>query len=198
MYKSGLYGLFVILLALAACSSPAPTPPNANPAQTATRLVVVPTVAATAAPSPVVPATEPAKLVGQPADVRSAIAAAIEALDKSGPYRMTITASNDGGGPVTLDVIPPDRSWYKASLDGMPVEVINIGNTAYVLDPDGTWQISTTTDSSADAQLIDPASALTNVEILPPQTINGTPTTVYSFVDFNFARRYSNIVGQSG
>ena len=128
---------------------------------------------------------KPTKPVGQPADAKAAIGAALDALDKNGPYRMTIMASSDAGGPVTLDVVPPDRSWYKGSVDGKPVEVIDIGNTSYVLDPDGTWQTSTTTDASASDMLMDPAilNALTNVEILPQETINGTPTTVYSFVD---------------
>jgi len=184
MKHSILYGLLVVLV-LAACSSPAPGAPATNIIPTGTRVVVVPTVEATAAPTPAGATAKPTKPVGQPADAKAAIGAALDALDKNGPYRMTIMASSDAGGPVTLDVVPPDRSWYKGSVDGKPVEVIDIGNTSYVLDPDGTWQTSTTTDASASDMLMDPAilNALTNVEILPQETINGTPTTVYSFVD---------------
>jgi outer membrane lipoprotein-sorting protein len=140
---------------------------------------------ATAKPTPAALATVPAQPIGQPADAKAAIAAALEALDKNGPYRMTITVSGDAGGPVTIEVVPPDRSRYSGSVDGKPVEVINIGTAAYVLDPDGTWQTSTTTDSSAATLLIDPAAlnSLTDVEVLPSQTINGALTTVYSFVD---------------
>jgi hypothetical protein len=174
------------VLVLVACSNnPPPTAPATNPPPTPTRLIAAPTIEATAKPTVVASATVPAPPIGQPADAKAAIAAAIEALDKHGPYRMTITASSEAGGPVTLEVAPPDRSRYRGSVDGKPVEVINIGTAAYVLDPDGTWQTSTTTDSSAAALLNDPVALnnLTNVEVLPPQTINGTPTTVYSFVD---------------
>jgi len=185
MKQSSLYGLLVVLVLSACSNSPAPGATATNVIPTGTSVVVVPTVEATAAPTPVGPTAEPTKPVGQPADAKAAIGAALDALDKNGPYRMTITASSEPGGPVTLDVVPPDRSWYKGSVDGTPVEVIDIGNTSYVLDLDGTWQTSTTTDSSAANALIDPESlsALTNVEMLPPETINGTPTTVYSFVD---------------
>ncbi len=173
--------VLIAVLVLAACSSsPAPTVQL-----TPTRLVVAPTIEATAKPTPVAPATVPAQPTGQPVDAKAAIVAALEALDKHGPYRMTITASSEAGGPVTLEVVPPDRSRYSGSVDGKPVEVINIGTAAYVLDPDGTWQTSTTADSSAATLLNDPATlnSLTNVEVLPPQTINGTSTIVYSFVD---------------
>jgi len=174
------------VLVLAACSSsPAPTATATNPPPTPTRLVVVPTIEATAKPTLVAPTIIPTQPIGQPADAKAAIVAALEALDKNGPYRMTITAASEPGGPVTLEVVPPDRSRYKGSVDGTPVEVINIGTAAYVLDPDGTWQTSTTADSDAAALLNDPAilNSLTDVEVLPPQTINGTLTTVYSFVD---------------
>lgn len=179
MKQSSLAGLFLVLV-LVACGSPA-----INPPPTPTRLVVAPTAEATTVPTPIATATLSAQPAGQPADARAAIAAAIEALDKNGPYRMTIIASSNSGEPVILDVVPPDRSWYKGSLDGTPVEVIDIGDTAYVLNPDGTWETSTTTDPSADTSLIDPASldTLTNVEILPQQTINGVLTKVYTFVD---------------
>jgi hypothetical protein len=169
------------VLVLGACSSTAePTLPP-----TPTRLVVAPTIETTAKPTTVAPATVPAQPIGQPADAKAAIVAAREALDKNGPYRMAITASSEAGGPVTLEVVPPDRSRYSGSVDGKPVEVINIGTAAYVLDPDGTWRTSTTTDASAAALLNDPVALndLTNIEVLPPQTINGTLTTVYSFVD---------------
>jgi hypothetical protein len=172
------------VLVLAACSSSsAPTAPNPPP--TPTRLVVAPTIEATAKPTTVALATVPAQPIGQPVDAKAAIVAALEALDKHGPYRMTITAASEPGGPVTLEVVPPDRSRYTGSVDGTPVEVINIGTAAYVLDPDGTWQTSSTSDSSAAALLNDPAAlnSLTDVEVLPPQTINDTLTTVYSFVD---------------
>jgi hypothetical protein len=183
--KRKFIAVLIAVLVLAACSSPAPTPTATNPPPTPTRLVVVPTIEATAKPTAVASATVPAPPIGQPADAKAAIVAALEALDKNGPYRMTITAASEPGGPVTLEVVPPDRSRYKGSVDGKPVEVINIGTAAYVLDPDGTWQTSTTSDSDAATLLNDPAalSSLTDVEVLPPQTINGTPTTVYSFVD---------------
>ncbi|NTU63974.1 MAG: hypothetical protein HGB05_11400 [Chloroflexi bacterium] len=176
----------IAVLVLAACnSSPAPTAPATNPPPTPTQLIVAPTIDATAKPTPVASATVPAPPIGQPADAKAAIVAALEALDKNGPYRMTITASSEPGGPVTLEVVPPDRSRYTGSVDGKPVEVINIGTAAYVLDPDGTWQTSTTSDSDAATLLNDPAilNSLTDVEVLPPQTINGMLTTVYAFVD---------------
>ena len=197
MKPSGTYGLLV-LLALAACSSPAPKAPATNVLPTATRLVVaptaaatsiptiaVPTTAATSAPTVVVPTTVPTQRAAQPADAKAAIVAAVAALDKNGPYRMLITASSEAGGPVTLDVVPPDRSRYRGSVGGTLVEVINIGNAAYVLNPDGTWQTSTIAESVTADPAFDSASLsdLTNVEILPPQTINGMSTTVYSFVD---------------
>jgi hypothetical protein len=190
MKLPSLSGLLAVLV-LAACSgSPATVAPAVNiPLATATRLVVVPTAAASAVPTLVVPttvpSTVPAKPVGQPVDAKAAILAALEALDKNGPYRMTITASSEPGGPVILDVVPPDRSIYKGSMNGKPVVVINIGNTAYVLNPDGTWQTSTTAETGTADLLFDPAgvSDLTSIELLPPQTLKGTPTTVYSFVD---------------
>lgn len=176
-------GSFVALL-LVACASgrlvPTPAAPNAAP--TTAAVTAVPTMAATADPTAAPPATEPA---GQPTDARAAIGAALDALDRNGPYRMGIFATNDAEGPVFLEVVPPDRSHYMASVDGIRVEVINIGATAYVLDPDGTWEVSTSTDSSMGAALLDPASlaALTNITVLPPETLDGTATTVYSFVD---------------
>jgi hypothetical protein len=180
MKRKSIAALSAVLVLGACSSTAAPTLPP-----TPTRLVVVPTIKATAKPTTVAPATVPAQPIGQPADAKAAIVAAVEALDKNGPYRMTITASSEAGGPVTLEVVPPDRSRYSGSVDGKPVEVINIGTAAYVLDPDGTWQTSTTTDSSAATLLNDPAilNSLTDVEVLPPQTINGALTTVYSFVD---------------
>jgi hypothetical protein len=185
MRKSSLFGLITVLLLAACGNNPTPAALTTNMPLTKTRVVVVPTIEATSAPTPVEPTTVPSKPVGQPTDAKAAILAAIDALDKNGPYRMTITATSDAGGPVTLDVVPPDRSYYKGSLDGKPVEVIDIGNAAYVLNPDGTWHTSTSADSGTAGLLVDPASLndLTNVEILPPQTIKGTPTTVYSFVD---------------
>jgi len=183
MKRKSIAALIVVLVLAACSSSPAPT--ATNPPPSPTRLVVVPTIGATAKPTTVAPATVPAQPIGQPADAKAAIVAAVEALDKNGPYRMTITAPSETGGPVTLEVVPPDRSRYSGNVDGKPVEVINIGTAAYVLDPDGTWQTSTTTDSSAGTLLNDPATlnSLTDVEVLPPQTINGALTTVYSFVD---------------
>jgi hypothetical protein len=86
---------------------------------------------------------------------------------------------------VVLDVVPPDRSHYQATFQGTPVEVINIGATAYVLDPDGSWQISTSTDAGTESQLLDPASlaALTDIKMLSSQTLNGVDVNGYSFVD---------------
>ena len=185
MKQSGMFGLFVVLVMAACSSSPLATAPAVNAPVTKTSVVVVPTAEAAAAPTTVAAATTPVQPVGQPADAKAAIGAALEALDKNGPYRMTITALSEDGGLVTLDVVPPDRSWYKGSVDGKPVEVIDIGNTSYMLDMDGTWQTSTITDESTSDMLMDPAmlNALTNVEILPPENLNGTSTTVYSFVD---------------
>lgn len=179
MKPSSFAGLFVTLL-LAACGSGPASTADAPP--TTTRATEAPTAAPLADPTDAPPTAEPA---GQPADPRAAIGAALEALDLNGPYRMVIRAANDAEGPVVLDVVPPDRSWYRASFEGTPVEVINIGNTAYVLDPDGTWQTSTSTDSSTESQLLDPASlaALTDIKVLPPETLAGTLTSVYSFVD---------------
>jgi hypothetical protein len=185
MKKLGFNGLFVLLLAMSACSSLAPTSPNKNPAPTATRLVIMPTVEATGSPTLVRPTGETTRAAGNPEDATAAILAALDALDKNGPYRMTITASSDPGAPVTLDVVPPDRSYYRGSVNGKPAEVVNIGSAAYVLNPDGTWQTSTSADSGTTDLVVDPAALndLTNVEVLAPQILNGTPTTVYSFVD---------------
>ncbi len=183
MKPSILIGSFVALLLVACASGPLiATPPAPNASPTKAGATAAPPLAATVAPTDAPAATEPA---GQPDDARAAIGAALEALDRNGPYRMGIFAASDPDGPVFLEVVPPDRSHYMASVEGIRVEVINIGDTAYVLDPDGTWQVSTTTDSGSDAALLDPASlaALTDIEVLPPEIINGTATTVYSFVD---------------
>lgn len=176
-------GTFVALLLVACASGPlVPTPAAPNTTPTKAGVTAVPPTAATADPTAAPPTTEPA---GQPTDARAAIGAALDALDQNGPYRMGIFATNDAEGPVFLEVVPPDRSHYMSSVEGIRVEVINIGATAYVLDPDGTWQISTSEDSSTDAALLDPAAlaGLTDITVLPPETIDGTATTVYSFVD---------------
>ena len=147
--------------------------------------MIVPTVEATRAPTIVQPTAAATLATGKPADAKTAILAALDALDKNGPYRMTISASNDAEGPVILEVVPPDRSHYKASLNGTPVEVIDIGTTSYVLNPDGSWETGSTTDTGASGSGIDlpNADTLTNARLLPPENLNGIATTVYSFID---------------
>lgn len=182
MKPSILVGSLVALLLVACGSGSLATPAAPNTSPTKPGATQAPTGAPTAEPTAAPPATEPA---GQPLDARAAIGAALEALDRNGPYRMGIFAASDPEGPVFLEVVPPDRSHYMASVEGIRVEVITIGNTAYVLDPDGTWEISTSTDSGSDATLLDPASlaALTDIQVLPPETLDGTATIVYAFVD---------------
>lgn len=183
MKPSIVIGSLVALLLAACASGPAVlTPPAPSNAPTKAGGTAAPPPAATVEPTDAASATDPAE---QPVDARAAIGAALEALDRNGPYRMGIFATNDPEGPVFLEVVPPDRSHYMASVEGIRVEVINIGTTAYVLDPDGTWQVSTSTDTGSDSALLDAASlaALTDIQVLPPETLDGTATTVYSFID---------------
>lgn len=175
---------------LAACGNsatqtPQATAPNAAATATPTVLVAAPTEApATLAPA----ATEPvatSQPAGQPADARIIIAAAIDALDKHGPYRMKITSSLDAN-PVVMDVVPPDRSYYKSSVDGKPVEIISIGATSYVLDPDGKWQTVASQDAGVDKPLVADAEALNSLKditALGNKTVNGVDAAGYTFVD---------------
>ena len=71
---------------------------------------------------------------------------------------MKITSTLDAQ-PAELTVVPPDRSHYASTLEGKPVEVINIGSTGYVLNPDGTWETTTSQDAGVDKPLMaDPAT----------------------------------------
>ncbi len=130
--------LAVSLVLLSACASTAaPAASTAAPAaSTATPARPMPTAAPSVAPA-VERAVTPAAVA--PADVRAAIAAAVEMLDQRGPYRMQITSTFDDGVAELL-VVPPDRSHFKTSSGGQSVEIISVGATSYMLEPDGLWQ----------------------------------------------------------
>jgi hypothetical protein len=173
-------------LGLVACggsapvASPAPASPTIAPttAAPATTDTVAPQPTNTSAPTVQAP-------VGQPVDAKVIIATAMDALDKNGPYRMKVTTSLDAN-PAEIDVMPPDRSYYKSTLDGKPVEIISIGATSYVLDPDGTWQTLASQDAGVDKPLLSDPEALKSLQditALGNKTVNGASATGYTFVD---------------
>jgi len=153
---------------LVACGdSPAATPPVAN--------VIT---------QPASRSTTPAN-AGAPANAGEIILAAINTLDSNGPYRMRITSNLDTS-PIEMLIVPPDRTHYKSSYEGKPVEIIGIGDTSYVLDDDGTWLTSTAeTGSVSEPSVLQPSAAtdLTNIQSLGTQIINGVNAVGYSFID---------------
>lgn len=121
------------------------------------------------------------------ADVKSAIGAALASIESNGPYRMRVVSTLAESPPAELLVVPPDRARYTAVLpDGTPVEVVAIGQKAYVLTPDGQWQVNENEEGGVDA--IKPGfgsqeflNTISEASEGKPETLDGVATRAYSF-----------------
>ncbi len=121
------------------------------------------------------------------ADVKTAIGAALASIEGNGPYRMRVISTLAESPPADLFVVPPDRARYSANLpDGTHVEVVAIGKKAYVLNPDGVWQVNENDDGGVDA--IKPVfgsqeylNSISDASERKPETVDGVATRAYSF-----------------
>ena len=174
-----------------------PTPPKSQ-SEIATTEALEAAEASTITPAPkpgaAAASTKPAatvetkSAVGQAnTDVKAAIVAALAAMDGNGPYRIKVTSTLPDAPPAEVFVAPPDRARYTATLpDGTHVEVVSIGAKTYVLDPDGVWQASESSDSGADSikpNFSSPEffSAISAEVVKSPETVDGVATRVYAF-----------------
>lgn len=139
----------------------------------------------TAQPASESKSSEPA--AGAAADVKSAIGAALTSIESNGPYRMRVVSTLAESPPAELSVVPPDRARYAAVLpDGTPVEVVAIGQKAYVLNPDGQWQVNENEEGGVDA--IKPVfgsqeflNSISDPSERNPETVDGVAARAYSF-----------------
>ncbi len=141
--------------------------------------------AATAQPTSEVKSVKPAG--DATADAKTAIGAALASIESNGPYRMRVVSTLAESPPAELSVVPPDRARYSANLpDGTHVEVVAIGQKAYVLNPDGGWQVNENEDGGVDA--IKPGfgsqeflNSISEASEGNPETVDGVAARAYSF-----------------
>ncbi len=140
---------------------------------------------ATAQPSDEGKSVKPAE--GATADVMTAISSALASIESNGPYRMRVVSTLAESPPAELSVVPPDRARYTANLpDGTHVEVVAIGQKAYVLNPDGGWQVNENEEGGVDA--IKPGfgtqeflNSISEESERAPETVDGIAARAYSF-----------------
>lgn len=150
-----------------------------------TREAAAPTIAATVQPTGEAKSVKPAG--GAAADVKTAIGAALASIESNGPYRMRVVSTLAESPPAELSVVPPDRARYTANLpDGTHVEVVAIGQKAYVLNPDGGWQVNENEEGGVDA--IKPGfgtqefmNSISEESERAPETVDGIAARAYSF-----------------
>jgi hypothetical protein len=125
-------------------------------------------------------------------DPHNGIAAAFQRAMSVQSFRVKLeTTANGRTGEIRYEFVAPDR--YRM-VNG-PTETIVIGEQAYIKTM-GSWQkvatgIGEQMRSIRNSELANQVREATNVTFVQSDTLNGTPTVVYSYVT-------SNLAGASG
>lgn len=193
--------LLLTSLLLAACGGGSTAAPTSAPIQTAPTSapeVKPTTAAATDAPAPTatsVPAATAAPVATQPAapvlpvgDPKAVVIKAIKAQLTGGPSRtLTLVETSDSKTQLMSEMVPPDRLHVTMDSDGKRAsETIIISDTMWTRTGDGAaWNsgpggaalLSMMSEKEIDAT----ANSITDVKLVGPEMLNGTPTWVYTF-----------------
>lgn len=192
--------LLLTSLLLAACGGSSTAAPTSTPEQTAPTSapeVKPTTAAATAAPAPTAtsaPAATAAPVATQPAapvlpvgDPKTVVIKAIKSQLTAGPSRtLTLVETSDSKMQLTSEMVPPDRLHIVMDSDGKRAsETIIISDTMWTRTSDGAWNsgpggaalLSMMSEKEIDAT----TNSITDVKLVGPELLNGTPTWVYTF-----------------
>jgi hypothetical protein len=178
--KRSLLPLFALLLAAAACNSGAP---GANGGAAA-------------------PASGGNSAAAGNSSSAGAGAAAISADDKphdvmmkamraqldAKSYRAHVTTSM-GGGPDTkmvIEYVAPDRYRMVNEAQGGKQEFVIVGGAAYIKGPNGQWvkspvNVADITKRFRDPKVLEEMAKTTDIKLVGPDTVDGTPTLVYEY-----------------
>jgi hypothetical protein len=196
--RTQLIILLLTLLILAGCGrrqaeEPTPVAPTARPAATApvaptptaaptAAPTVVATVAATAAPIPAAPAT------ADSGSAQEGLMAALVAQQNGGPYRVqTTVVTGDTTMEMLAEIVPPDRLRSVTNTGGIQVEIIIIGDTAYIKNGDTPWV--SLPDSGFGSQILGALSSealmeqnlIADVQRVGQETVDGESAIIYAF-----------------
>lgn len=193
--RTQLIILLLTLLILAGCGrrqaeEPTPVAPTARPAATAPVAATAPTAAPTAAPT-VAPTAAPVPAAPATADSGSAqegLMAALVAQQNVGPYRVqTTVVTGDTTMEMLAEIVPPDRLRSVTNTGGIQVEIIIIGDTAYIKNGDTPWV--SLPDSGFGSQILGALSSealmeqnlIADVQRVGQETVDGESAIIYAF-----------------
>jgi len=164
-----------------AAATDAPAAAAATTAATAATATTAP--AATAAPA----ATQPAAPVLPVGDPKAVVIKAIKAQLTAGPSRtLTLVETSDSKTQLTSEMVLPDRLHIVMESDGKRVsETIIISDTMWTRTGDGAWNSSpggaAMLSMMGEKEIDATTNSITDVKLVGPELLNGTPTWVYTF-----------------
>jgi hypothetical protein len=182
--------------AAATATSAPPTATSAPPTATtapATATTAPPT--ATTAPAPPTAAPAAATTAATPAaaagDARSVLADVFRGWTGVKSFRARVDAAvAPGATPQTamqMEVLLPDRMRGTVNAGGQTIEMLMIGGTAYMKLPTGQW-MRAPGNIPVDFTGLDPhrfesdfQRDVTNVRLVGPDVVDGTPTLAYTY-----------------
>jgi len=176
--------------ALVACNAPSQNAEPTTAATAPTKAAPSPTTATQSAPTAAATAATP--LAGAPKDILHN--AFFVKLNAAGPYRIKETYTFTVSGQTqTLEMmrefVPPGRVRMVSKPALVFPEIIVIDDVWYTKDANGTWSKSAEPQNPASntpniAEFL--SKTISDVQLVGPEVLNGTPTMVYS-MKFNAA-----------
>ena len=181
--KWSLLPLFALLLAAAACNSGAPGANGGAAPASGGNSAAGSGGGSGGAGAAVISAND------KPHDVMmKAVRAQLDAKS----YRAHVTTSM-GGGPenkMVIEYVAPDRYRMAGEVQGGKQEFVIVGGAAYIKGPNGQWVKSPVNAADIVKQFRDPKvledmAKTTDIKLVGPDTVDGTPTLVYEYTQNN-------------
>jgi hypothetical protein len=177
--KSSLLPLCALLLALAACNSGAP---GANGGGTA------PAPGGNSAAGSGNSNSAGAAVLSADARPHDVMMKAVRAQLDARSYRAHVTTSM-GDGPssnMVIEYVAPDRYRMVNEGQGGKQEFVIVGNAAYIKGPNGQWVkspvgVGDVVKKFRDPKVIEDMAKTTDIKLVGPDTVDGTPTLVYEY-----------------
>ncbi|HEX7177472.1 MAG TPA: hypothetical protein VF240_19595 [Pyrinomonadaceae bacterium] len=107
-------------------------------------------------------------------------------------YRVHVTTSM-GGGPsnnIVIEYAAPDRYRMVIEVPGGKQEFVIAGNAAYIKAPNGQWVrspvgVADLIKQFRDPKMLEEMAKTTDIKLVGPDTVDGTPTLVYQYTQNN-------------